>query len=84
MVLYDSRADSPTFGMINEIYRSDLSRDLMVIPAFVYHAHQNVGLADALFISMPSRPYDHHSPDVYRFPIDSDQIPYRFEDRKGW
>jgi dTDP-4-dehydrorhamnose 3,5-epimerase len=84
VVLYDSRADSPTFGMINEIYRSDLSRDLMVIPAFVYHAHQNVGLADALFISMPSRPYDHHSPDVYRFPIDSDQIPYRFEDRKGW
>jgi dTDP-4-dehydrorhamnose 3,5-epimerase len=84
VVLYDSRADSPTFGMINEIYRSDIHRDLMVIPAFVYHAHQNIGLTDALFISMPSRPYDHQSPDVYRFPLDTDQIPYRFEDRKGW
>jgi dTDP-4-dehydrorhamnose 3,5-epimerase len=84
VVLYDSRTDSPTFGMINEIYRSELSRDLMVIPAFVYHAHQNVGTTDALFISMPSRAYDHQSPDVYRFPIGSDQIPYRFDDRKGW
>lgn len=84
VVLYDDRSDSPTFGMINEIYRSDTSRDLMVIPAFVYHAHQNVGSTDALFVSMPSRPYDHQSPDVYRFPIDTDQIPYRFEDRKGW
>lgn len=83
VVLYDSRRDSPTFGMINEIYRSDLSRDLMVIPAFVYHAHQNIGTTDALFVSMPSRPYDHESPDVYRFPIDTDQIPYQFSDRKG-
>jgi dTDP-4-dehydrorhamnose 3,5-epimerase len=84
VVLYDSRKNSPTFGLINEVFRSDFSRDLMVIPAFVYHAHQNVGSNDALFISMPSRPYDHQSPDVYRFPLDSDEIPYRFEDRKGW
>ena len=84
VVLYDSRTSSPTFGLINEIYRSDLRRDLMIIPAFVYHAHQNIGSTDALFISMPTRPYNHESPDVYRFPIDSDQIPYRFEDRKGW
>jgi dTDP-4-dehydrorhamnose 3,5-epimerase len=69
--------------MVNEIYRSDLSRDLMVIPAFGYHAHQNVGTTDALFVSLPSRPYDHESPDVYRFPIDTDQIPYQFIDRKG-
>src|SRR5271156_1790046 len=32
VVLYDSRKESPTFGAINEIYRSELSRDLMVIP----------------------------------------------------
>jgi dTDP-4-dehydrorhamnose 3,5-epimerase len=84
VVLYDSRTDSPTFGAVNEIYRSELSRDLMVIPALVYHAHQNVGQTDALFVSMPTRAYEHHSPDVYRFPIDSDQIPYRFADLKGW
>lgn len=84
VVLYDSRPDSPTFGLINEIYRGELDRNLMVIPAFVYHAHQNVGSTDALFISMPTRAYQHDDPDVYRYPLDTDQIPYRFEDRKGY
>lgn len=84
VVLYDTRKDSPTYGMVNEIYRSDLDRNIMVIPAFVFHAHQNVGSTDALFISMPTRPYQHAEPDVYRLPIDTDQIPYKFDTRMGW
>jgi dTDP-4-dehydrorhamnose 3,5-epimerase len=84
VVLYDTRPDSPTYGMVNEIYRTDLDRNLMVIPAYVFHAHQNVGTTDALFVSMPTRAYQHDSPDVYRLPIDTDQIPYRFENRPGW
>ena len=83
VVLYDSRDDSPTHGLINEIFRSGLDRDLMVIPAGVYHAHQNGGSEDALFISMPSRAYDHGDPDVYRLPINNDVIPYRFEQTLG-
>lgn len=83
VVLYDSRTDSATHGLINEIFRSGLDRDLMVIPAGVYHAHQNVGAEDALFISMPSRAYNHGNPDVYRLPINNDVIPYRFEPSLG-
>jgi dTDP-4-dehydrorhamnose 3,5-epimerase len=83
VVLYDSRIDSPTHGMINEIFRSGVERDLMVIPAGVYHAHQNVGTEDALFISMPSRAYQHDDPDVYRLPVNNDVIPYRFEPSLG-
>lgn len=84
MVLYDSRRDSPTFGMINEVHRSDLGRGVTVIPAHVYHALQNVGPRDVLLFSMPTAPYDHANPDVYRLPLDTDQIPYRFEKRLGW
>jgi dTDP-4-dehydrorhamnose 3,5-epimerase len=84
VVLYDSRPDSPTPGMINEIYRTELDRNSMVIPAYVFHAHENVGTMDALFISMPTRAYPHDDPDVYRLPLDTDQIPYRFEPRRGW
>jgi len=84
VVLYDDRPQSPTYRMINEIYRSELDRNVMVIPAYVFHAHQNVGSTDALFVSMPSRPYQHDDPDVYRFPIDTDQIPYKFDTRLGW
>jgi dTDP-4-dehydrorhamnose 3,5-epimerase len=84
VVLYDSRQHSPTYGFINEIYRTELDRTLMVIPAFVFHAHQNIGTTDALFVSMPTRAYQHDDPDVFRLPIDTDQIPYKFENRLGW
>jgi dTDP-4-dehydrorhamnose 3,5-epimerase len=84
VVLYDSRPDSPTYRMVNEVYRHEHERTLMVIPAYVFHAHENIGTTDALFISLPTRPYQHDDPDVYRFPIDTDQIPYRFENRRGW
>ena len=76
--------DSPTYRVINEIYRTEHHRTLMVIPAYVFHAHHNVGQTEALFISMPTRIYHHESPDVYRLPLDNNTIPYRFEQRMGW
>jgi dTDP-4-dehydrorhamnose 3,5-epimerase len=84
VVLYDPRPESPTYRMVNEIHRSELHRSIMVIPQFVWHAHQNVGSTDALFISMPTRLYEHGSPDVYRLPLENDVIPYKFEQRLGW
>lgn len=84
VVLYDDRPDSPTHKMINEIVRTEHQRTVMTIPAFVYHAHQNIGSTDALFVSMPTRPYNHTDPDVFRLPLDNDVIPYRFDQRMGW
>jgi dTDP-4-dehydrorhamnose 3,5-epimerase len=84
VVLYDTRETSPTYKMVNEIYRTELQRTIMVIPAFVFHAHQNIGSTDALFVSMPTRPYNHEDPDVFRLPVETDLIPYRFENRLGW
>jgi dTDP-4-dehydrorhamnose 3,5-epimerase len=84
VVLYDPRKDSPTFGLVNEINRSELHRSVMVIPQFVWHAHQNIGNTDALFVSMPTRAYDHSSPDVFRLPLENDVIPYKFEKKLGW
>jgi dTDP-4-dehydrorhamnose 3,5-epimerase len=84
VVLYDDREGSPTHGVINEVHRTELQRTLMVIPRGVFHAHVNVGATDALLISMPTRAYDHADPDVFRLPLDTDLIPYSFEDRLGW
>ena len=84
VVLYDDRPQSPTYRMINEVYRSEHERDIMVIPAFVFHAHQNIGSSDALFVSMPTRPYNHAEPDVFRLPLENDRIPYRFDEKRGW
>jgi dTDP-4-dehydrorhamnose 3,5-epimerase len=84
VVLYDDHPESPTYRMLNEVYRSELQRGIMVNPAHVFHAHQNIGSNDVLMISMPTRLYEYADPDVYRLPLDTDQIPYRFETRAGW
>jgi dTDP-4-dehydrorhamnose 3,5-epimerase len=84
VVLYDDRSASPTYHRLNIIYRSDYHRDLLTIPAGVYHALQNIGTSDALLISMPTRVYDHADPDVYRLPLYNDYIPYHFDDLKGY
>jgi dTDP-4-dehydrorhamnose 3,5-epimerase len=28
--------------------------------------------------------YDHANPDKYRLPLDTDLIPYKFENSRGW
>ena len=84
VVLYDDRSESPTYQLINEIYRTEHDRSIMCIPAHVLHAHQNVGATDALMISMPTRAYNHENPDVYRLPVNTDLIPYKFEEKLGW
>ncbi|HLX33453.1 MAG TPA: dTDP-4-dehydrorhamnose 3,5-epimerase family protein [Gaiellaceae bacterium] len=78
VVLYDARPDSPTFGHLNIHTFGEAHRALVRIPAGVYHALQNVGQADAVFINLPTRPYRHEDPDKYRLPLDTPEIPYRF------
>lgn len=84
LVLYDMRKDSPTHGMLNEITMTERNRKLVVIPHHVVHAVQNIGTCDAVFINMPTRPYQHADPDKFRIDMDSGQIPYTFDPRPGW
>lgn len=77
VVLYDERQDSGTMGMINELFFGEQNRALLHIPRYVWHAVKNIGQTDALFVNMPTAPYDHADPDKYRLPSDTDAIPYR-------
>ncbi len=77
VVLYDARPDSPTFGRLNVHTFGEAHRALLRIPAGVYHALQNVGREDALFVNLPTKPYRHEDPDKYRLPLDTPEIPYR-------
>jgi dTDP-4-dehydrorhamnose 3,5-epimerase len=83
-VFYDAREESPTFGMINQFTFSERNRALFVIPCGVYHAVQNVGDTDAIFINLPTRPYDYADPDKYRLPPKNDLIPFDFDDPMSW
>jgi len=84
IVLFDGREDSPTYRQIDELILGERNRGLVIIPQGVFHAIQNVGHTDALFFNLPTKPYNHAAPDKYRLPLDTDQIPYRFEARLGW
>jgi dTDP-4-dehydrorhamnose 3,5-epimerase len=82
VVLYDDRVDSPTYGMINELFFSEHNRGLLIIPRRVWHAIENIGQTDVVFTNLPTQPYNHADPDKYRLPLDTDAIPYRFADRR--
>jgi len=84
IVLFDLRDGSPTEGLINELCLSERNRGLLKIPPLVAHAIQNIGNSEAVFINLPSKPYSHLNPDKCRIPLDSQQIPYRFERGPGW
>lgn len=84
MVLYDDRAESPTYRMLNQFTFTEQNRGLICYPARIYHALQNVGTTDALLVNMPTRPYNHEDPDKYRLPVNNEYIPFKFEGITGW
>jgi dTDP-4-dehydrorhamnose 3,5-epimerase len=74
LVLYDAREDSTTKGMVNELFAGTANRMLVRIPAGVVHAVANVGVGEARFVNLPTRPYNHERPDKVRLPDDA--VPY--------
>jgi len=81
--LYDHREDSPTHKLLNLFTFSERNRALLIIPKGVFHAAQNVGDTEAVFINMPTQAYNHADPDKYRLPLKNDLIPFDFDDGRG-
>ncbi|MDO9635444.1 MAG: hypothetical protein Q7I95_00660, partial [Thiobacillus sp.] len=49
----------------------------------VWHAVENITSAPALLINAVDKAYRYESPDHFRLPLETDQIPYRFRQGKG-
>ena len=81
--LYDDRPESPTHGLVNDLVLSDRAPALLIIPRGVWHAVQNIGTADAIFLNMPTQPYNHEAPDKVRLPLRTARIPFDFDDGSG-
>jgi dTDP-4-dehydrorhamnose 3,5-epimerase len=84
LVLFDPRPDSQTCGKISRIVLSEQERRLVNVPRNVWHADHNIGTTDVIVVNFPTMGYDHANPDKYRLPIDTDLIPFKFHDAKGW
>ena len=78
VVLYDTRADSPSFGQVLELLLSEYRPQLVVVPPGIWHGVENLDNVPALIVNMPDRAYDYDNPDHWRLPATTDEIPYSF------
>src|SRR5207237_9638522 len=65
-VLYDGRAESPSFGRFEEHHMTGAAPGLLLIPPGVWHASQNWGEEEAAIVSFPTRPIRRGGCDAYR------------------
>ncbi|MHB8692738.1 MAG: hypothetical protein ACYDHH_15990 [Solirubrobacteraceae bacterium] len=79
--LYDGRPDSATLGLVQKLTNTERNRQLVMVPPGVWHAVENVGDRDAAFVNLPTRAYRHEDPDKFRLPLDTPEIPFRFQPR---
>jgi len=75
LVFHDERDDVPTSGLTARLVLSERRRQLLVIPRGVWHAERNIGASDVVVVNFPTIPYDHASPDKYRLPLDTKELP---------
>lgn len=85
LVFYDEREGSPTYGQESRLFLHEHDRSLLVIPRGVWHAERNVGTSDVMVVNFPTIQYDHESPDKYRLPLDTDELPVELgPEWRGW
>lgn len=78
VVLYDGRDNSPTFGQINEFRSGSMRPMLIIVPPGVWHGVYNYGPTPANLLNIVDQSYVYESPDHWRIPSESEEIPYRF------
>lgn len=83
MVFYDDREGSSTKGRVISVNLTAHQRAIINVPTHLWHAVHNIGSEDVVLINFPTTLYDHNQPDKFRLPIDTEHIPYRFENAWG-
>lgn len=83
LALYDGRANSPTQGVVNEIFFGDSNRLIVKVPGGIHHGWKCVGEQTALIINLPDRVYRYDAPDEHRMDPHENDIPYDWRRRDG-
>lgn len=79
LVLYDLRPQSPTYGRMNEFQLGKSNKCCLLIPPYIIHGVQNIGMTQASFINMTDQVFNESNPDKYRVPWNDPRIPYNFK-----
>lgn len=83
LVLYDQRADSPTFKEVNQFYLGVHNPLLVQIPANVYHGWMCVSQEEAVIVNVPTEVYNRKDPDEHRLDPHNNDIPYKWSRKDG-
>lgn len=83
LALYDDRADSETFGLLNQFFMGVHNPILVQIPPLVYHGWKCVSIEEALIVNTVTRPYDYREPDEFRLDAHQSHIPYDWSRKDG-
>jgi dTDP-4-dehydrorhamnose 3,5-epimerase len=83
IVLYDARRDSPSHGRLNQFRFGSVRPALVTVPVGVWHGVQNIASAPSVLLNLVSHAYSYEHPDHYRLPMDSAEIPFRFNSGTG-
>jgi dTDP-4-dehydrorhamnose 3,5-epimerase len=78
LVMFDSREQSPTDGVLNELQLRFGKPQLVQIPPGVWHGFQALGTEPACLLHLNSVPIDLANKDEDRLPPDDPAIPYRW------
>lgn len=79
IILFDSRKNSKTFGMLNEFRLGDERPGLLIVPPCVWHGVHNTSANEASLINFVDHAYSYEDPDHWRLAADSPEIPYSFK-----
>ena len=74
--LFDGRKESETRDNVMGLFIGEKNPVLITVPPGIYHWFKAIGTATAYFLSIPNHPCNYQSPDQYRLPPDSLDIPY--------
>jgi dTDP-4-dehydrorhamnose 3,5-epimerase len=83
VALYDQRPDSPTHGIVNELYLGEHYPALLRIPPGVMHGWMCVSESEAYIVNMVSEPYNYTEPDEFRLDPHDNKIPYDWARKDG-
>jgi len=83
IALCDQRKDSPTNGVVNELYLGEHCPGLLRIPPGVLHGWMCVSRTEACIINVVSEMYNYEEPDEFRTDPHENNIPYDWTRKDG-
>lgn len=83
IALYDDRKDSPTNGVVNEIYLGEHCPGLLRIPPGIQHGWMCVSKMESYILNVVSEMYNPDAPDEFRTDPHENHIPYDWKRKDG-